>query len=317
MNLAVLALGWLLLGGRVLPPASIVPAGTKGAAYYEQVGHALASWGQYQPAIRNFEKSLEVEPERLTARLSVARALANLGLGLPALEQVRLVLKADADNLAGNRLHGALLVQAGQLDQAERILREVVRRAPDDGLARKFLGLAYFAKKKLTPAEKELRESIRLRPLDPEPRRLLGQILLAAKRVGAAATALQSYLELRPDDLEVGLILADLYAGLGRHLDALALAVRLADQTPTNPKLMMGIGQTLLKLKRPDQAARYFTRALHLANDPEIVLARCLDNARKHSFFPSSRRKPGSGCFRLNVHKFPANLHPAPAFPPA
>ncbi len=123
MTFPCLLLGLALIGGKILPPDSIVPPDDGAAArYYEQIGLALASWGADQAAVRNFEQALKRDPQRLTTRLALARSMASLGLGLPAVQQVELVMKADPRNLAAQRLYGKLMLYGGQVPQARKIL---------------------------------------------------------------------------------------------------------------------------------------------------------------------------------------------------
>ncbi len=274
MTFPCLLLGLALIGGKILPPDSIVPPDDGAAArYYEQIGLALASWGADQAAVRNFEQALKRDPQRLTTRLALARSMASLGLGLPAVQQVELVMKADPRNLAAQRLYGKLMLYGGQVPQARKILGGVVKQAPDDPEALRLLGLCLLTQKDLPGAEKVLRQALKADPLDAEAQQALGRVLLAAERTSEAMRALHRYLDLRPDDVETTIVLAELYATHGRNRDALALGLRLVELAPAEPRPLMGVATMLVRLGRRDEAEQFFRRALALSSQPELVLA--------------------------------------------
>ncbi|MCC7495264.1 MAG: tetratricopeptide repeat protein [Fimbriimonadaceae bacterium] len=262
-----------LTATRVVPPPSVVPADdTRAAAYYQNVGDCFASWGCFEAAIPNYEKSLSRQADRASARLGLARALLGRGMGLPALEQVKAVLAKDGANLAAQTLFAQLVLQAGQPREAERSASAVLAKRPGDREARQVLALSLLAQKRYGEAEKALATALRTNPDDPTPHKLLGQLYLLQQQPAQAIKALRKYVDQRPSDLQVVVVLADLYAAHGYEAEAVELGRQLVAQEPRNPRLMLGLAGLLVRIRQPAAAAAVFARVLPLTTDPRLLL---------------------------------------------
>ncbi len=273
MSWAALALCWSLFGAATVPPESIIPANAQQAArYYQQTGDGLASWGALEPALRNYRKALEKDPQLHSARLHLARAMATMGLVLPALQQVEVVLKAKSQDRDATLLYSQLVLQSGRAKEAELVIRPVVERDGKDARARRALGITLFAQKELEKAAEQFKLATRHDPEDAESYKLLAQAQLAQQHTAEAVVTLQKYLLLRPGDIQVALILADVLVSLGRNAEALALGLKLVAAQPDNPRLMMGLAGELLKAGRRDEAATFYGKVLKLAKEPQMLL---------------------------------------------
>ena len=273
MQLAALALFWSLYGAAVIPPDSIVPENDAQAGrYYQQTADGLASWGAFEPALRNYRKALERDPKLAVARVHLARTMGQMGLVMPAIQQVQLVLKAAPQDRDASLLYGQLVLQSGRAREAELVVRPVVDRDAKDAEAHRLLGVTLLAQKELDQAASQFRLATKADPEEAESYKLLAQVQLAQEKTPEAVVTLQKYRTLRPGDLQVAMILADVLVTLGRHEEALALGLKLIAEQPDNPRLMMGIAGQLLKVQRRDEAATFFRKALALAKEPALVL---------------------------------------------
>ncbi len=270
-------------GGRLLPAPSLVPeARPAAAAYYEQLADGLASWGAVEAALANYQKSIENQPDRYSARLGVAEQLARLGRGPEALAAVDAILRESPRHQATVRFRGMLALQAGQPKDAERILLELLANAPEDAWAQVLLARAQLAQRDVTGAELSLRDAIRADPDRAEAHLLLAQVLLAEKHEVAATAALRRHLRLWPDNPEAVGLMAQLLLGQRRFAEALEWGKKLAAMMPDDPRPYGGLATCYEQLHQPDEAARAWRRVTELATDPAMIGAACEWLGRYH-----------------------------------
>ncbi len=271
MSLKVLALLVTLVGGRMMPPDSLVPAGAQGSAYLEQTGYMLLSWGADEAAVRNFQKAVELDSTRASAHLGLARALASSGQGMPAIEQVQGVLATDARHPDANRLYAQFMMAAGRAPEATAAMRTLLKHSPDDAEAWRILGHSLMEQKQIKEASAALRKAVKLDPGKPDPHKELAMALVADKQIAPAVTELKRYLQLRPSDVPTSMQLAEMLLNRGQPDEAVKVASEAAKQEPDNPRLLFAIATTLAKLDRKAEAAGWFDKVLALTNEPEPV----------------------------------------------
>lgn len=309
MNFAVCLFALALVGARLLPPPVLVPDGkVAGAAYYEQIGHALASWSAYPAAEANYRASLERDPERPTARLSLARCLLSEGRPEDALREVQTVLKLDAQNHAANRMMGELALGAGRAREAEQILRRVVQRNHDDSIALRLLGFALLEQRRPSDAELEFRAAIHANQFEAAAYQGLAQALMLQNRGLAAMNTLRRLLEFRPGDLNTMAMLAELYVQANRYEDALEIGLALVSKQPDDPRFLLGAAQMLDRLQRPDMAAAFYRQAYPHLTQPEQVLG--LANRLAQYYSSRGQFKTAAEYLRRVVQLKPALLPP-------
>jgi len=274
MPWAVLALLWSLVGGSQLPPESIIPANAQQAArYYQQTADALASWRAYEPAIRNYQKALQKDPQRHEARLHLAEAMATMGMMVPAMQQVEVVLKARPQDRDATVLYSRMVLSSGKAREAELAVRPVVERDGRDAEARRLLGRTLLLQEQPAKAAEQFKLATRSKPDDAESYGLLAEAQLQQKQYTEAVVTLQKYLTLRPGDLRVSMqMMLPLLLQLGRRAEALALGLNLLKQYPDNAPMMMGLAGELVKAGRRDEAMQLYRQALKIAKEPGIKL---------------------------------------------
>ena len=153
------------------------------------LGNALASQGQHEAAIANYEKALALKPGDL----------------------------AMLNNL-GNALY-----MANRLDEAAEKLTEVVRLQPDYADAHNNLGNIYKALNKNNEAIEHFQKALALNPKLFETLLNLGDIL--SDRIGhpvAAEECFRKALALKPDDIQAHTGLVNMLRFQGRLDDSLA-----------------------------------------------------------------------------------------------
>jgi len=130
------------------------------------LGDVFYRKGQYQDAVKEYEKTHELEPND-------GYAAGRLGLGY---------------------------VATGQMEKAEPLLRQASKDDPDDANLLENLGIVLAAQGKLDEARSVLTNSVQKDPKSARAQYALGAVLIEQKRLPEAITALREAVRLKPDD---------------------------------------------------------------------------------------------------------------------
>ena len=193
----------------------------------------------YQTAIEQFEKGLEVDPENLAARVSYARALYLGGQSDAAEKQLNHVLARDQQQVLANFLLAVLREAQGNTEQAAALYRRVLALDPKHEGARFYLGNLLFQAGTYREAAQQYQAALAANK-DIPPARLLE--LVARHRAGETDAEIAAELEKRvkawPRQPELKYALARLRAlskdpAVRDSVAALTLANALAPSQPS------------------------------------------------------------------------------------
>jgi len=193
----------------------------------------------YQSAIEQFEKGLEVDPENLAARVSYARALYLGGQAGAAEKQLNRVLERDQQQVLATFLLAVLHEAQGNTEQAADLYRRVLALDPKHEGAHFYLGNLLFEAGTYREAAQQYQAALAANK-DIPPARLLE--LVARHRAGATDAEIAAELERRvkdwPDQPELKYALARLRAlskdpAVRDSVAALSLANALTSSQPS------------------------------------------------------------------------------------
>jgi len=194
-------------------------------------------------AILDFERAVELDPQRALAHAWAGRALAEAGRAAAAVERLRAALALDPS------LHPARLWLAEALESA--------------GRARE--------------ARRELAEALRRRALSPQAHVRLARLDLAAGRRASARAALGRALRLDGKNAEAHLMLATLKLSRGDARGAFAAAARCVEVAPNLGRAYLARAEASRALGRPADALADYRRVLaefpYLLNDAQRARA--------------------------------------------
>ncbi len=108
------------------------------------LGNALHQQGRYGPAIEQYQKALEIDPDRLLTHYNLAFTLARSGRHAEAQAMINRILNAFPDNPVAWSWCGDLAFGYGDLAAAERFYTEALRLAPRLDQALSGLARVYF-----------------------------------------------------------------------------------------------------------------------------------------------------------------------------
>lgn len=199
------------------------PAGGSGkpiAAGSIADGEALIQQGEYEAASKLFGELVVERPDSAKAHFYLGVCHENLGAAADAIEQYKLAIGYDANLAEAHNNLGNLLLEQGELVHAEAELHSFLKQRPDESAAHYNYGLVLEAMGKLEGARAQYERAAELDAEDAAP--IIG--------------------------------LADLERSRDNHEAALALYRKARKVAPEDPAPVLSEGQTLLELKRLDEA---------------------------------------------------------------
>ncbi len=218
-------------------------------------GSAALRAGDKSKAATEFARAVQLAPDNLPLRLSLASAYLDLKQPARAVPHLREVVARDPNNAAVQFTLARALLADKKLDEALPYLQKTVQLAPREREARVMLARVQFDRKQPreaykgwaslaqenpkdieaqmqaaalandvlkqpAQAEKWLRRAISAAPREPQPALLLGQVLLARKDAKGAAAVLTKAAQSNPDSFGIYPLLADARTASGDNKGA-------------------------------------------------------------------------------------------------
>jgi tetratricopeptide (TPR) repeat protein len=266
----------------------------------QRLGVALAQSGRPDTAAGYLARSLELDPDRPTVALNLARALHELGREEEALRCCDRALALDAKLAGAYRIKSAVLAALGRREEALASIGQAVRLAPTDAASTADLGVALEQAGRLQDAlacferavsldpglapahhnigivaarlgqhERALRSLDRALALQPQLAALHSNRGNALKELGRLPEALLSYataLAIEPQNPETLHNRAVVSTLLGQFADALQdYDALIARQGTPGAADLIGRGASLVALGRYEEALASLQSAIQLA----------------------------------------------------
>jgi tetratricopeptide (TPR) repeat protein len=150
---------------------------------YNNLGVALAETGKVDDAIAYYRKALELSPRYPEALNNLGEALAGKGKQDEAISYFEKALALDPQHGGAHSNLGAMFARQGRMDQAVPHLEKAVQYKPESVDVRKNLALALAAKGRFAEAIGPLQEAVKLsNERDPAILDLLGRIYADQER---------------------------------------------------------------------------------------------------------------------------------------
>jgi tetratricopeptide (TPR) repeat protein len=208
----------------------ILRAAPANADVMQRLGVALAQGGLPEEGARLLARSVELNPNKPTVLLNLARALLTLGRAADALQCCDRALALDDSIVDGHRLRGTALADLGRTEEA----------------------LAHFG------------HAARLAPSDARPLIDLGALLASSERVPDALACFERAVALDSAQAPAHHNLGILAARMGDHERALQSFDRAVALDPRNAGLHNNRGASLKELGRYSEALQSYTAAIEI-----------------------------------------------------
>ncbi|MGH8722525.1 MAG: tetratricopeptide repeat protein, partial [Burkholderiales bacterium] len=242
------------------PLVGSVDALSQSAQYYLQRGYASLGENRAVEAIDAFQQAVDVAPNDVSARVSLAQALGAAGRTQEAMLHVNAALELDADYAPAHYRKGALLDITGDADAAVAQYRTAVELDPGYTNARLMLGYALMRRHDFSAAAEQFAELSERQPGGVIVRYRLGLARLGAGDCEQAQPPLEEARQLDPRAGEILEALARAYAtcasaGERKRRAALDAARLLYDARP-QPEQAATLAMALAANDRFDEAAK-------------------------------------------------------------
>jgi len=149
-----------LAAGLTEGPAFRDEASSK-ANRHRSMAEMLRSKGMIAEAVRELEKSLELDPDNADSQLELAELLVAQGQLDQAQQRVAGLLARKPDQHGVRLVQGLISLRRGDLDQAEELLTEELKLNPDPARAHYLLGQVYEQKGECQAAMEHYRDALK------------------------------------------------------------------------------------------------------------------------------------------------------------
>ncbi len=283
------------------------------AEIYRVMGGIEVLHGREAAAREHFQRSLELDPERLDTRLKLANALARAGSLEAALEHYDFILERQPEHSEVLVKHATALINLRRPVEAQAAFDRALAASPDDPEIRRRYAeaLEYLGESGAAAAQRRAAQG---GSLDVEQR--AASLIAEGQRQttgGRYKTAIERYreaIELAPDQLDAHYELATVLGHLGRFDESLKEFAIVIDAAPRHGRARRGEVTALLLLKRWGAAREKLNQALRvLPRDRQLahVQARLLASA------PDPRVRSGALAVEVATRVFEARREPASA----
>jgi predicted Zn-dependent protease len=172
-------------------------------------------------------------------------------------------LKLSPETTADTLLAASLAEETGQYDAAETAYRRILAKDPKSAPANAGLAHLLIARKQYPEAETFLRAALEQSPDDPALTAQLATVL-AAEDKAEALPLIQKLHDAHPADAAITRMLAEVLAEAGDAAGSDHLYAGLLAASPSDPALLIGHGQNLIRQLKYAEAFAAFDKATQL-----------------------------------------------------
>ena len=244
----------------------------KDAETLEHLALAQMQAGFGKDALRNFERCLGLEPDRLGALVSAASLANRQGNFQTAEKYCRRALRLTANQPEALFNLGLAMKGLGRKAEAAAALNNAASLTTGSGMAQNDIGLQLLDLGMVTEAECCFRRAIVLAPGNAMAHSNLGRALQIRGLDGDALAALRRAVELAPELAVTHANLAGAYNAVNRYLESEAASRQAIRLDPSQPGALCNLGNALMGQRRYGEAEACYRDAL--AIDPGYADAR-------------------------------------------
>jgi tetratricopeptide (TPR) repeat protein len=238
---------------------------------YNNLGIELARRGEFEQAVTQYNKSLDLHSDYAEAHYNLATALLERGESGRALTEGNIAVQLQPNDPDAHIALGNARLAGGDLDQAMIEYARALQLRPEDADALYDLGNVAQQKGEIASAIDLYGKALRLNPEIMEAHLNLGNVLLERGDEGGAINHYERALTISPASVKVLNNLAwALVSVSNRSLRNGARALRLAQQANslvngTDPLILNTLGAAYAETRQFDQAIQVEQQALELA----------------------------------------------------
>ncbi len=269
----------LVLTGLIMLPVLPAQPSDQAASYYHfSLAKLYEGDRQFQDAIKEYEKAVELDPDSAQLRFEFGRALIQASEIRRGVQELEKSIELDSQNFRPHLLLGQVqrrYVESGNgamLDKAIASFQRVLELEPNHAEGLYYLGELLLLKGEPAEAAAALEQFNQVRPGFSQGALMEARARLATGDVDGAVGALEKTLEFDSDSPEVVDFLGRLYEQQGKDAEALQLLQGALQNTPTL-ELRFRTGMLLSRVGRHGEAIELLKAVAEEAPDrPPIQL---------------------------------------------
>jgi len=235
------------------------------------LGTALDGEGDWQQALAEYQKALEIDSEYADARYDLAHLEFKHASYAEAEQQYRHLIVEDPKDASAHNELGGVLVATNRLAEAQLEFEAAIALDPGNFDALYNLAGIEADNNHLARAAELLQQALKQRD-DVDAHQLLGNIYVQSARLADALQQFEAVQHLRPRDTVAHRQLAQLYAQMGQLRDAISEQNAVLALDPTNADDWNNLGVLHARDGNVASARRDFEHALAL--NPQHAAAR-------------------------------------------
>ncbi len=252
-----------------IPPDGIEKIDVPATDFYKQfdVAFALSDKHQYQAAIPEWKKALEMDPDDAKAHINLGTALAETGQADAALVHFQRAIDLNPVYASAYSAMASLLVRTGKPGDAVPYYEKSVQLKPDDAKLLDSLGAALAYAGRPGEAIVEYRKALQIDPTYASSYAHLGVALAKSGQADEAIPLLDKALELNPKDEAAESNLGGALAEKGRLDDAIAHCQKALALDANDAQAHTNLAIALSNAGKPEEALTHFEKAVLLVPD--------------------------------------------------
>jgi tetratricopeptide (TPR) repeat protein len=235
--------------------------------FYKQFDTAfiLSNKRQYEAAIPEWKKALELDPSDAKAHINLGSALAETGQPDAALVHYQKAIDLNPVNANAYSAMASLLVRTGKPADSVPYYQKAVQLRPDDAKLQDNLGAALANTGHLAEAIDHYRKAQQIDPAYAKSYGHMGVALAQSGKPDEAIPLLNKALDLNPKDEAVESNLGAALTQKGLLEDAIAHCRKALVLDPKDAQAHTNLAIALANAGKPDDALPHFEKAAELA----------------------------------------------------
>lgn len=232
-------------------------------AYY-QLAQADLAQHDWRGAYGALEKTVELDPTRLDARLDRGRLYLSARQFSSAEEDANYILQRQSNNVGAYELLGAALIGEQKPDKALVAFTKVTQLRSNDASALVNLALVEISLRRLPDAEQHLKKALVADPKSPQARIDLANFFRLQNRFPEAEQVLQDGIANDRTSIPLYMELASLLSGEGKSTNAGSVLDKLRKQVPKSSAAALAIGDFYFQRRQTNEALTEYRRGLSI-----------------------------------------------------
>jgi tetratricopeptide (TPR) repeat protein len=275
-----LAAGWLLdkgdSNGALTELQALAVRAPENPVIHFNLGRVHAARREWDEAAGEFNKAIQLRPDYIQARLTLAQVQLTTGKLDDAFKTAGAVLELDDANTTARLYQSAVLTGQKKYGESRQLLEEALKADPRSADTNFQLGAVNLADKKYPEAEASFRRAYQLNPADARGLSGMVETALAQNQADAALAMIQAEIAKAPNRVDLQLALGNTALRAAKYDVALATFQKVLNQTEKGSavqgEIYLRIGETYRRMGNTAEAVGALQIAREIVPNNIVVL---------------------------------------------